>query len=150
MLQGINSITYLPLPDSLQATIEQAINAISGKVISHSEPYASKFDLPSNDEVKLVVEEAKKAYQKEKLPRDFSVLSLHGAVFRGRWKSGGLNDTVIVPLIDHHAEVIARNESGDEKRLDWNWKNAIFVQRLTFFEIEGENKIGAIILQFRR
>lgn len=64
MLQGIDSITYLPLPDSLQATIEQVISAISSTVISHSEPYASKFDLPSNDGVKLVVEEAEKAYQK--------------------------------------------------------------------------------------
>lgn len=64
MLQGIDSITYLPLPDFLQATIKQAINTISSTVISQSEPYASKFDLPDDDGVKLIVEEIKKIYQK--------------------------------------------------------------------------------------
>ncbi|KJF59956.1 uncharacterized protein CIMG_11013 [Coccidioides immitis RS] len=167
MSQSSDPITYLPLPKSLHAAIKAAISATSDMVISDSNPIISNFDLPDNESLKLVVEEAKKAYQKEKFPSEVSeeaekahqkekfssevsVLSSHGAVFRGSWRSGRQNDTVIVPLIDYHTEVTAWNQGGEITRLDWHWTNAIFVRRLTFFNIEEGREIGAVIIQFKR
>ncbi|KAI1906446.1 hypothetical protein LOZ58_006830 [Ophidiomyces ophidiicola] len=143
-------ITYLPLPDFLYDAIENSINVTAGNVASYSGQYATNFNLPENNSVKLVVEEAKKAYQLEKGQTEITVLSLHGAVFKGSWRSGALNDTIIVPLVKDYTEVFARDEVGRQKKLDWHWKNAIFVSKLTIFEIHGGKKVGAVIIQFKR
>ncbi|PGG95065.1 hypothetical protein AJ79_10290 [Helicocarpus griseus UAMH5409] len=150
MPQNSDPITYLPLPDSLHAAVEEAISETFNIVESHSEPFASNFSLPDNERVTLVVKKAVEAYEKEKKLSQVSVLSSQGAVFKGTWKSGEKNDTLIVPLTVGHIKVTARDADGKETKLDWHWKNAVFVPRHTLFTIEGGHKIGAVIIQFKR
>ena len=64
MSQSGGPITYLPLPESLNDAVKEAISTISTTVASHSAPYASNFDLPDNESVRLVKQEAIKLYQK--------------------------------------------------------------------------------------
>ncbi|QSS51650.1 hypothetical protein I7I53_07021 [Histoplasma capsulatum var. duboisii H88] len=144
-----DSITYLPLPSWLEASVEEAISATSNTVVSDSQRWAFEFELPVNEGVKRVVDQTKKVYL-EKSSSEVSFLSSHGAVFKGSWRSGGLVDTIIIPLMGYGAEVTARNEGGKEIKVDWNWKNAILVSKHTVFRIEGETKIGAVIITLRR
>ncbi|OAT13734.1 hypothetical protein BDBG_08873 [Blastomyces gilchristii SLH14081] len=57
-----SSITYLPLPSWLEASVEEARSATSNTVISDSQRWAFEFELPVNESVKCVVDEVKKVY----------------------------------------------------------------------------------------
>ncbi|EDN06079.1 predicted protein [Histoplasma mississippiense (nom. inval.)] len=57
-----SSITYLPLPSWLEASVEEARSATSNTVVSDSQRWAFEFELPVNEGVKRVVDEAKKVY----------------------------------------------------------------------------------------
>ncbi|RJE21227.1 hypothetical protein PHISCL_06440 [Aspergillus sclerotialis] len=64
MSQSSSPIIYLPLPEALHAAVKEAINTTYSTVVSHSEMYASNFDLPDNQSIRLVKEEAINAYKK--------------------------------------------------------------------------------------
>lgn len=57
-----SSITYLPLPSWLEASVEEARSATSNTVVSDSQRWAFEFELPVNEGVKRVVDEVKKVY----------------------------------------------------------------------------------------
>lgn len=55
-----------------------------------------------------------------------------------------------MPLIkSDNAKITAWDKSIEESvGIHWDWTNAIFTPKLTYFEVEEGNKAGAVIVQF--